>query len=69
MSSSLRLYNPHLIVDFAVTVDVLCLHCAAQDAVQGAPLGSSIPMVPDSGHALGRDHAGAVANTRSFVAH
>ena len=55
---SLRLYNQHLIVDFAVTVDVLYLHCAAQDVAQGAPFGSRIPMVPDSGHAFGRDHAG-----------
>ena len=40
----------------AVTIVILCLHCAAQDAAQGGPLGSRIPMVPDSGHALGRDY-------------
>ena len=34
----LWLYHPHPIVDFAVTVEILCLHHAAQDAAKPALL-------------------------------
>ena len=54
----LWLYHPHPIVDFALTVEVLSLHYAAQDAAKAALIGSNIPFGSESGHCLRRHEGG-----------